>query len=145
VQDILDFLGGFGDRVHQGREEGILFPALLLDHEQKNYRELCSLIFEHNRQRSLIQGLQESLLAKDKKDFVYCANRLVEILRLHIGDEEETLLPLANSTLSSDQDERVEADMKKQDEVWQQQNIPLLLGRLDQLESKYVKTPSEHR
>jgi hemerythrin-like domain-containing protein len=145
VQAILEFLGGFGDRVHQSREESILFPALLRDSGQKNYRELNGLIFEHNRQRSLIEGLQESVLTKDRKDFVYCAGRLVEILRQHIEEEEETLLPLADSTLSRDEDERVEADMKRQDKLWQDQNIPRLLRGLDELESKYMKTPAGPR
>ena len=83
------------------------FPALLRDPGQKNYRELCGLIFEHDRQRSLIEGLHDSIATKEPKDLVYCVTRFVEILRHHIQEEEQTLFPLANSTLSPAEDERI--------------------------------------
>jgi hemerythrin-like domain-containing protein len=142
VKELLAFLEGFGDRIHQAREEGILFPALLRDREQKNYREFCALIFEHDRQRSLIEGLQDSVLTKNDKDFVYYANRLVDILRQHIKEEEDTLFPLISTTLSPTDDDRIVVEMKAQDKAWADSNVPRLLRRLDLLESKYcVKTP----
>lgn len=142
VKTLLEFLEGFGDRIHQGREESILFPALLRDREQKNYQELSSLTFDHNRQRSLIDGLQDALLTRTNKDFVYCANRLVEILRHHIQEEEKTLFPLVDSTFSRDDDARVVEDMKAQDMAWFDENIPRLLRELDNLDAKYsTKTP----
>src|SRR5262245_28002315 len=59
--DLLRFLEEFGDRHHQGIEECVLFPALLQDSAQKNYQRLCGLIFEHERQRSLIEGLHDTV------------------------------------------------------------------------------------
>jgi len=141
VRDIVEFLVGFGDRIHQGREESILFPALLRDNAQKHYPELYGLIFDHNRQRSLIEGLQESMLSKEKKVFVYCARRLVGILRHHIQEEEDSLFPLANSTLSPDEDACVAADMEAQDKAWHDENIPRLFRRLDCLEANYCTKP----
>jgi hemerythrin-like domain-containing protein len=138
IKDIVEFLEGFGDRIHQGREENILFPALLRDPEQKNYQELYGLIFEHDRHRSLMEGLQDSALRKDKKDFPYYALRLVGILRHHIRHEEDELFPLADSTLSQADDEGVALDMKRFDKSWQDQNLTRLLRRLDNLESKYI-------
>src|SRR4029453_7614220 len=123
VRKLLEFLDGFGDRIHQGREEGILFPALLRDRAQKNYQELSSLIFEHDRQRSLIAGLQDAMLTRTNRDFMYCANRLVQILRQHIQEEEKTLFPLVGSTFSRDDDARVVEDMKTQDKAWFDENI----------------------
>jgi hemerythrin-like domain-containing protein len=146
VKYILAFLSGFGDRIHQGREESVFFPALLRDREQRNYHKLRALIFEHNRQRSLIEGLQDSLLSKEKKDSVYCANRLVEVLRRHIDEEEHTLVPLAASTLTSDEDTRVAREIETQDKIWNDKNTPSLLRWLDSLESIYcVKTPTRLR
>jgi hemerythrin-like domain-containing protein len=143
VQDVLEFLNGFADRIHQGREESILFPALLRDPGQKNYKELSGLIFEHNRQRSLIEGLHDSIASKEPKDFVYYATRFVEILRHHIQEEEQTLFPLSNSTLSPAEDERIAEGMQNEDRVWQDQNVARLLHQLDYLESKYTaKTPT---
>src|SRR5262245_12346592 len=84
LADLFRFLEEFGDRHHHGLEEGVLFPALLNDLEQKNYQRLCGFVFEHERQRSLINGLHDSLLTKSVKDFTFCARRFSEVLRRHI-------------------------------------------------------------
>ena len=144
VEDLLEFFRSFGDRHHQGKEEGVLFPELLQDRAQKNYQELDHLIFEHDRDRSLIEGLQDSILTKNAKDFVYCAGRLIEILRAHIHKEDEVLFALVDSTLTPSQDERVAQDMKSYDQLWQDKELSGLLAQLDHLESKYVvKAPAQ--
>ena len=56
-----------------------------------------------------------------------CATRIVEILRRHIQEEEETLFPLVDSTLSRIDNERIAVDMKKQDSAWTDRNVPRLL------------------
>src|SRR5688500_7832135 len=64
VEDILQFLRLFADRHHQGKEESVLFPAILKDGHQGEYPKLCHLVFEHNQERSLVEGLEESLRTK---------------------------------------------------------------------------------
>lgn len=139
VKGIVAFLKGFADTHHQGREELVLFGALLRDCGQKNYRELCSLIFEHNRQRSLIDGIANSMFTRKKNDFVYYANHLVKILRMHLKEEDEVLLPLMELTFSPADDDRVARDMKAYDRQWQDKELPGLLRSLDKLESKYFR------
>jgi hemerythrin-like domain-containing protein len=106
---------------------------------QKNYRELCTLIFEHNRQRSLIEGLQDSALAKKTEKFVFYATRLTGILRTHIQQEEDILFPLVDATLSAAEDDRVVTAMKAYDKQWQDRELPGLLGKLDRLEAEYLR------
>jgi len=137
VKSLVAFLRGFADTHHQGREEFVLFPALLRDCGQKNYRELCSLIFEHNRQRSMIDGIADSMFTRKKKDFVYYANNLVKILRSPLKEEDEFLFPLMELTFSPADDERVAHDMKVYDHQWQEKELPGLLRSLDKLASKY--------
>jgi hemerythrin-like domain-containing protein len=141
VKDILTFLEGFGDRLHQDREESILFPALLAGRGQQHYKELCHLTFEHNRQRFLAEGLQDSAIGRNSKEFVYCARRMVEVLREHIQDEETTLFPLVDATISPATDETVVRDMKAHQEQWQNEEFPRLLRRIKKLEAKYVPKP----
>jgi hemerythrin-like domain-containing protein len=138
IKDILTFLDGFGDRVHQGREESILFPALLTDRGQRHYKELCHLIFEHNRQRFLSKGIQDSVIGRNTKEFVYCARRMIKILREHIQDEETTLFPLVHVTISSATDEIIVRDMNAYESLWRHEELPGLLRRIEQLEAKYV-------
>ena len=136
---LLGFLTAFGDRLHQGREESVLFPALLRDRTQKNYPRLCSLVFEHNRQRSLIEGVQESMVTRNRKDFVYYATRLSDILRAHIREEEREIFLLVDSTLSPSEDERVALEMKGYDAAWQENQLATQLRQLADLESAYLR------
>jgi hemerythrin-like domain-containing protein len=137
VQDIVTFLKGFVDRFHHGREECVLFPALLSDRGQKHYKELRSLTFEHNRQQFLVEGIQDSARGKNAKEFTYCARRLAEIMREHIKEEATTSFPLVDSTISPATDEIVFRGMKAHDNLWQHNKLPLLLRRLDDLATKY--------
>lgn len=138
LETLLVFLKGFGDRHHQGKEESVLFPALLRDREQKNYQKLCALTFEHNRERSLVGGLWDSILTKNTRDFVYYAKRLNDILRAHIKEEEEVLFPLVESTLSPTEDELVVREMKAFDTAWQETELPSQLRNLSDMDSKYL-------
>ena len=137
VQRMLKFLRDFGDRHHQGKEESVLFPALLQDPTQENYERLCCLVFEHNRQRSLMEGLEEALLTKNTKDFSYYATRLSTILREHIKEEEEVVFPLVESTLMAAEDERIASEMQHYDAAWQATQLSSQLQVLADMESKY--------
>jgi hemerythrin-like domain-containing protein len=139
VKRVVEFLEGFGDSHHQGREESVLFPALLRDRGQKNHRELSHMIFEHNRQRSLIGGIADSMLTRKRKDFVYYASHLVKILRTHLREEEDLLFPLIQATLSPNDDEGVVRDMTDYDRQWQERELSGLLRSLDNLESTYCR------
>jgi hemerythrin-like domain-containing protein len=139
VKDVLEFLQDFGDAHHQGKEEAVLFPALLYGPNQKNYRELCALIFEHNRQRSLIEGLQDSAITGKTEKFIFYATRLTGILRTHMQQEEDILFPLVEATLSPAEDDRVVTAMKAYDRQWQDRELLRLLGKLDRLEAEYLR------
>ena len=142
VESILDFLKGFGDRHHQGKEEHVLFPALLTDKAQKNYRELCRLVFEHDRERSLVEGLSESVETKRTNDLVYYGKRLNDILRAHIKQEEDGLFPLVGAALSPAEDEIVALDMRAYDSVWQEWKLSTQLQNLADMKSKYLGSRS---
>jgi hemerythrin-like domain-containing protein len=145
AQDLLEFLRLFADRYHQGKEEGVFFPALLQDRNQKNYPSLCALVFEHNRERSLVEGLEEAIRSCKSKDFIYYADRLVEVLRSHMDKEEGDLFTLANSTLDNRQDERTEIEMRNYERSWQETDLARLLGRLTELEAAFPSPPNVRR
>ena len=145
AKDLLDFLQQFADRHHQGKEEGLFFPALLQDRDQKNYRSLSALIFEHNRERSLCEGLEESIRAQKAQDFVHYADRIVEVLQDHIDREEHQLFRLAEDTLDAKQDERVAADLQNYERSWQETGLPNLLEKLSTLEANYLGVKNGRR
>jgi hemerythrin-like domain-containing protein len=137
AKDIVSLLNGFADRHHQGKEEAVLFPALLEDRGQKHFDKLCHLLFEHDQERSLAGGLEEAVETSNVKEFLFCAEQLIRKTRAHIDSEDRVLLPLADSVLSPGENDRVAGELRNFDHVWQLQVLGHLLERLDEMEREY--------
>lgn len=137
VTDILEFLDLFADKYHQGREEAVLFPAMMRCNPA-DCAKLRHMTFEHDQERSLIQGLQEAVKTHKTKDFAYYAERLVHILRTHIYKEDHILFEIADAGFSAEEDERVAKELAEFDRGRQQDLEPRLLARLRELEWKYL-------
>jgi hemerythrin-like domain-containing protein len=140
VEDILRFLQRFVDSHHQGKEESILFPAMLRDGNQDEYPRLSQMVFEHNRERSLVEGLEDSLRTKKAADLAHFACRLVDILRTHIDKEDHVLFELVDSILSPQKDELIARELENFESTWRQNAFPELLKRLTELECKYARS-----
>jgi hemerythrin-like domain-containing protein len=132
IESVLRFLRKFGDDIHQAREESALFPELLRNpHAQEP--SLRQILFEHDQERSLVEGVEDALYTKNGKQFVQFANHLVELLRNHIRKEDSVLFVIAERLLSAEQDERIIAELEKY-------NLePILTRELQELESKYIR------
>ena len=70
VETILHFLRAFADNQHQAKEESALFPELLRT-SAANGPPLRQMIFEHDQERSLVEGLEDSLRTKRGMEFVH--------------------------------------------------------------------------
>ena len=141
TRDIVAILKGFADRHHQGKEEAVLFPALLQDRGQHHFQKLCHLIFEHEQERSLADGLEEAVETGNPREFLFCANQLIGKTRAHIDVEDKVLLRLADLSLSPAEQEKTVAELREFDASWQKQVLPDLLKRLDEMEAAYVRSP----
>jgi hemerythrin-like domain-containing protein len=137
VDSILQFLQAFGDDHHQEKEEAILFPALLKASKDEEHECLCQITFEHNQQRSLLEGIEDALRTRKGQDFVYYANRLAELVRVHIRDEDEEVFKRADAILSPEEDERIAAEFAAYDSPRRAERLRALLERLIALEIKY--------
>ena len=109
---ILRFLRVFGDEYHQAKEESALFPVLMRTASSQQ-RSLRHMLFEHDQERSLVEGLEEALKTKKGIDFVHYANRLSSLLRNHIYKEDHILFDDVDKSLSEQQDEEVVAEFQK--------------------------------
>ena len=112
VETILRFLRAFADNQHQAKEESALFPELLRT-SAANDAPLRQMIFEHDQERSLVEGLEDSLRTKRGMEFVHFANRLTGLIRTHIRKEDNILFPMAERCLSPEQDERVTTELNQ--------------------------------
>src|SRR5215470_9228849 len=63
IETIVHFLKEFEDKHHQTKEESALFPVLMKNAGPEQAR-LRHVLFEHDQERSLVEGLEESLKTK---------------------------------------------------------------------------------
>ena len=138
VECLLEFLHVFGDNHHQEKEESILFPALLQASHAEEHRCLCQVTFEHNQQRSLIEGIEDALRSHKGQDFAYYAKRLSEIVREHIRTEDEQIFKRADAIFSMEEDERIASELAAYDSAYRVEKLAGVLKRLITLEVKYV-------
>jgi hemerythrin-like domain-containing protein len=138
VESIVRFLKEFEDEYHQTKEESALFP-ILLKNSGAQQAKLGQMLFEHDQERSLVEGLEEALKTQHGPDFVHFATRLITLLRAHIYKEELALFGLIENTLSDQQDRCVVAEFSRFDEQLESCSGNDLLKRLHILEDKYVR------
>jgi hemerythrin-like domain-containing protein len=112
VAALLHFLREFADEHHQVKEESALFPELRRASAAQD-GPLHQMLFEHDQERSLVEGLEDSLYAKKGPDFAHFASRLIDLIRNHIYKEDNILFDIVDRSLSPEQDDRVVAEFNK--------------------------------
>jgi hemerythrin-like domain-containing protein len=132
VVTLLGFLRAFADEHHQMKEESALFPELLRA-SSKQDGPLHQMLFEHDQERSLVEGLEESLFTKHGIEFVQFANRLTSLIRNHIYKEDNILFDIVDRSISDEQDEKVVAEFSNF------QINPSVLADLRRQEWKYLR------
>ena len=110
VESIICFLKQFEDEHHQTKEESALFPELLRTSAANN-GPLRQMIFEHDQERSLVEGIEDALYTRKGIEFVEYADRLTSLLRTHIRKEDTILFDIAERCLSAEQDNKVTAEL----------------------------------
>lgn len=137
VESVLSFLRFFADDHHQTKEESILFPALLKASRAEEHACLCRMTFEHNQQRSLVEGIEDALHTRKGSDFVYYVRRLSNIVRAHIEEEDNVLFKHADALLTAEEDERISREIGSFDSSKRKKTLTPLLESLAALEIKY--------
>src|SRR5262245_744423 len=132
VETLLRFLRTFADDHHQVKEESVLFPELLQT-SLGNDGRLRQMRYEHDQERSLVEGLEDALRTKKGWDFVHFAKWLGLLIRTHIYKEDNILFELAERSFSQEQDDQVTAELNK---FKVDQSV---LTDLDALETTYLR------
>ncbi len=125
LEDSLDFLNSFVDRLHIAKEENGLFPALRAAGGPEEHRLIDEMVTEHHESRTYLEALSISMEGYRQDDRT-ATTRLVDSARgyaalqtEHIRKEEQTLFPMVDRLLSD----------KDQNE---------LIGKFDQVESEQI-------
>jgi hemerythrin-like domain-containing protein len=103
TREFLGFLKEFADKCHHGKEEGILFPALVEAGMSDKTGPIAVMLAEHARGRELIREMEAA--AADPPDlarFTHAARAYSSLLTAHIQKENDVLFPAAQKALSAD-------------------------------------------
>ncbi|MDI9481457.1 MAG: hemerythrin domain-containing protein [Syntrophomonadaceae bacterium] len=104
---IIDFLKGFVDRCHHGKEEEWLFPALEAVGIPRQNGPIGVMLEEHEAGRSLIQEMVQTLdqleAGEMKTQLRQAALNYIHLLRSHIRKENEVLFNMADQRLTPEE------------------------------------------
>lgn len=108
LSQLVDFFRIFADKCHHGKEEELLFPALMELGVSKDGGPIGVMLAEHDEGRGYIRELTSGIdqLNHGDPDAVHritlSAERYIDLLRRHIEKEDTVLFPLAENHLPKD-------------------------------------------
>ncbi len=111
LERVLEFLQVFVDRCHHGKEEDLLFPALIETGMPEEGGPVAVMLEEHRMGRDHIRRLGEAVAvygwdrAAGSSRIVESATEYVGLLAEHIYKEDNILYPMADGSLSRDKQE----------------------------------------
>jgi len=100
------FIQGFADKCHHGKEEDVLFP-IMKEAGVRGAEDLIRvLLIEHSMGREYVRAIAEAVNAYKSNDIEAPARisqnamKYVRLLDPHIDNENSTLFPMADNSLS---------------------------------------------
>jgi hemerythrin-like domain-containing protein len=139
MQDFIGFLKEFADKCHHGKEEGLLFPALIGAGVPDLGGPIGAMLADHDQGRKLIRDMEESISPNvDRMKLAQAAGEYSHLLRNHIQKENMALFPMAEKVLSGTQLEKLYQGFEEHEEkVIGQGRHEELHSLLKSLQEKY--------
>ncbi len=113
------FIREFADSCHHGKEEDILFAAMVEAGFPRNGGPIAVMLAEHDQGRAYVRVLAqlaaqaEPWMAEDRQRLAAAANHYATLLRQHIHKEDAILYPMAEQRLPVEVMARVSADCER--------------------------------
>jgi hemerythrin-like domain-containing protein len=136
VTEILQILRTFGDDFHQAKEEVALFPVLTASCPASEQASIRHLLVEHEKDRSLMNGMQEALFRSNTAQIAEYSLRLANTLRNHVAKEDNILFETITAQLTQEDDAKIVAEFETFDREF---DVDQLQRRLRLLEWKYLR------
>jgi hemerythrin-like domain-containing protein len=110
------FIRDFADRCHHGKEEDILFQAMIENGFPSNGGPIAVMLHDHAQGRALVQVLRAKAeqeapwSAEDLRAVAGAAHGFADLLHAHIHKEDAVLYPMAEQHLPAEVMAGVSAD-----------------------------------
>lgn len=104
----VDIIRNFADKCHHGKEEDLLFKALVAKGMPLEGGPVGQMLLEHEQGRAFVRGMSENISAASEGEtaalhrFAENAGGYIQLLRAHILKEDRVLFPMADRLLDSD-------------------------------------------
>lgn len=98
--DAVAFFRRFADRLHHGKEEARLFPAMIEGGYPSDGGPVAVMLMEHDEGRQLVGAMEEATKSGQPAPFGLAARKFVSLLRAHIEKENHCLFAMAEGVLS---------------------------------------------
>lgn len=138
LQDTVEFMRMFADKLHHGKEEDLLFPILIQKGVPPHGCPIGALTAEHVEGRTLVKGLAQATdafikgTASARELLVSSLRGIAQLYPYHIWKENYLLFPMTNKVLSPAEllelyqefetaDERVDKDVRDRLTHWADQ------------------------
>jgi hemerythrin-like domain-containing protein len=115
------FIREFADGCHHGKEEAVLFQAMIEAGFPRNGGPIAVMLMEHDHGRQqvaalgMLAGKEAPWSAADRQRLADAAHGYASLLRQHIHKEDAILYPLAEQRLPPALMDRVNRDCERQD------------------------------
>lgn len=124
LESAVEFIRVFADKCHHGKEEDLLFPAMVKAGIPKEGGPIGVMFAEHVQGRQFVKALAEAIPGyradepEAKQEVVKNARGYVDLLGPHIHKEDFILYPMADRVLTSEiQDYLTKSFAKVEDEI----------------------------
>ncbi len=136
--EAVEFLRTYADRLHHGKEEANLFPAMEARGLPSDVGPTAVMREEHRIGRAHIQDMADGIAENDTVAFVAAARGYVELLREHILKEDQIVFPMADRLLPPEEHESLRAifDRVERRDVGVER-VAALLASVDRLCATY--------
>ena len=148
LESAVEFIRVFADKCHHGKEEDLLFPAMVKAGIPKEGGPIGAMLAEHERGRELVRGLAAAIPGyradepEAKQEVVRNARGYVYLLGPHIHKEDFILYPMADRVLRpAIQDYLSKGFAKVEDEIVGHGVHERFHKLLDELEAFYETAP----
>jgi hemerythrin-like domain-containing protein len=141
LKDFIGFLREFADKCHHGKEEGLLFPALIKAGMPGQGGPIGVMLLEHVQGRGYVKEMSQALESgPDLKVFADAAAHYSSLLQSHIQKENSVLFPIAEKTLDKERLDQLYRSFEEHEErIIGHGRHEELHQMLKELQSKYLK------
>jgi hemerythrin-like domain-containing protein len=108
LRNVVEFMRVFGDELHHGKEEDVLFPALEAAGVPVKGCPIGALRAEHDQGRELVAALAEAIDSHEsgdasaRADISRVLDELMELYPRHIWKEDYLAFPMSEKVLSNE-------------------------------------------